>query len=200
MSKATAITEIISHKSVRTTFAILREKVKRKHMGQLQHIWIAYDEKGNYIKDPQNKVEVKSEEEVHEKLLARNKKHLGQARGTPFARGSPAKKLNWDGTGDMGNDILSGNILNQQKFFKIVQLYFESLSANRMARSLTKVKADLSLEEYKRFWKKKKEETVTSPFGLHIGHFKAAVENEEVLDVHRIMLILPFQMALAPYT
>ena len=34
-SKAKAINEIISHESVRMTFAVLREKVKWKHMGQL---------------------------------------------------------------------------------------------------------------------------------------------------------------------
>ena len=68
-----------------------------------------------------------------------------------------------------------------------------------MASTLQKLKAELSLAEYKRFWKKKKEETATSPFGLHIGHYKAATEKEEILNVHRIMLLLPFQMALVPH-
>ena len=154
-------------------------------MGQLNQIWIANDRKGNYIKDPQNKTEITLEEEIHMKLLERNKKHLGQVRRTPFARGSLAKKLKWDGTGDLGKDILSGDILNQRKFSETVQLYFESLRASRMGRTLKKVKAELSLAEYKHFWKKKKEETVTSPFGLHIGHYKAAIEQDDILNVHR---------------
>ena len=96
MSKANAINEIISHESVRMTFAILREKVKRKHMGQIQQIWIVHNNKGNYTKDPQNKTEITLEEEIHTKPLDWNKKHLGRARKTPFARGRLAKKLNWD--------------------------------------------------------------------------------------------------------
>ena len=107
--------------------------------------------------------------------------------------------MKWDGTGDLGKDILSGDITTQRKFSKTVQNYFECLSANKMARTLKKVNAELSLAEYKRFWKKKKEETATSPFGLHIGHYKAATEKDEILNVHRIMLLLPFQMALVPY-
>ena len=107
--------------------------------------------------------------------------------------------MKWDGTGDLGKDILSGDILNQRKFSETVQLYFESLRASRMGRTLKKVKAELSLEEYKSFWKKKKEETVTSPSGLHIGHYKAAIEQDDILNVHRIMLLLPFQMALVPH-
>ena len=105
-------------------------------MGQLNQIWIANDRKGNYIKDPQNKTEITLEEEIHMILLERNKKHLGQVRRTPFARGSLAKKLKWDGTGDLGKDILSGDILNQRKFSETVQLYFESLRAIRMGRTL----------------------------------------------------------------
>lgn len=45
---------------------------------------------------------------------------------------------------------------------------------------------------------KKREDTVTSPFGLHIGHFKAALKHKQILNIHRIMLMIPFQTALVP--
>lgn len=68
-----------------------------------------------------------------------------------------------------------------------------------MSNMLKPVKPTLSLEEYKFFWKKKKEKTATSPFGLHVGHFKAATQNEDILNVHRIMLMIPFQTTLVPH-
>ncbi len=99
----------------------------------------------------------------------------------------------------MGKDILSGDILNKSVFDSTTQLYFESLQTSRMSRKLTPVKPRLSLEEYKSFWKKKREETATSPFGLHVGHFKAATQNDNILNVHRIMLLIPFQTTLVPH-
>ena len=41
-----------------------------------------------------------------------------------------------------------------------------------------------SLEEDKKFWKQKKEEMVTSLFGLHVGHYKVSVQNDTILNIH----------------
>ena len=93
LQKATAISELITHESVRLTFGILREKLKPNYTGQLQKVWVAYDTNGKYTKDMETKTEVATEEDVHAILLRRNQKHLGQAAGTPFAHGNWAKKL-----------------------------------------------------------------------------------------------------------
>ena len=198
LHKANAISELISHESVRKTFGILREKLKPTNRGQLSKVWVAKNRKGEYVKDMENKLEFSTEDEVHTVLLRRNSQHLGQAAQTPFASGEWNSRLKWDGTGTMGIDILNGTILNQEKFGRTVQLYFESLTKTRFSGGLKLTKPHLSLEEYKRFWRKKREETVTSPFGLHVGHFKAATQQDEILNVHRIMLLLPFQTALVP--
>ena len=199
VSQATAVSELLSHESLRTTFSLLKEKMKRSNNGQLKKVWIALDDTGQYVKDDASKIEVVEPTEVHKLLLHRNKKHLGQAKRTPFARGKWAQALKWDGTGDLGKDILSGSILNKEKFTSTVQLYFESLKTTRLTGALKIIEPQLTIEEYKQFWKKKKEETVTSPFGLHVGHFKAALQNVKILNVHRIMLLLPFQTALVPH-
>ena len=46
--------------------------------------------------------------------------------------------------------------------------------------------------------KKKRETTVTSPFGLHVGHYKAALFNPRILEVHRVLLLIPFQTGIVP--
>ena len=142
---------------------------------------------------------IKKEIEVHENLLKRNRKHLGQAKGTPFATGKWAKALKWDGTGDLGEEILSGSILHKHQFEDTVQLYFESLKTTRMARSLKITRPFIGLEDYKTFWNKKKENTATSPFGLHVGHFKAATQRDDILNVHRLMMMIPFQTGMVPH-
>ena len=62
------------------------------------------------------------------------------------------------------------------------------------------VKCDITQEQYWQFWKQKRESTVTSPFGLNIGHFRSCLgpEGGEILDIHRKMMILPFRLAYVP--
>ncbi len=172
--------------------------MKQQSTGQLNKLWISTNDAGEYIKDMNGKETVEEARSIHDHLLRRNITHLSQAKHTPFAKGPLARALKWDGTGDLGRDILSGDILNQARFSSTVQLYFESLRTRNFAKDLDIVKPTLSLKEYRQFWKRKKESTVTSPFGLHIGHFKAAIEKPDILNVHRIMLLIPFQTGLVP--
>ena len=198
ISKLTAIKELLVHESTKRMFSIMKEKMTTSTTGQLSKLWISRNNEGNYVKDNSNKRILTKADEIHSALLKRNQRHLAQAQNTPFASGKWATDLKWDGTGDLGKDILSGDILNKTVFESTTQLYFESLITSRMSKKLKPVKPILSLEEYKAFWKKKREETATSPFGLHVGHFKAATQNNEILNVHRIMLLIPFQTALVP--
>ena len=41
----------------------------------------------------------------------------------------------------------------------------------------------ITLKEYKSFWKKKRENTATSPFGLHVGHYKVTAEDDTTADI-----------------
>ena len=119
-------------------------------------MWVAVNEQGQYVKDKASKIVVDNPQEVHNALLHRNRKNLGQAKQTPFAEGQWAQKLKWDGTGDLGNDILSGTILNKERFDSTIQLYFESLQTIRFTGSLKIIAPRLSLEEYKNSEKKKR--------------------------------------------
>ncbi len=56
LTQAHAVRELLSHKSIKTTFLLLREKLKEPRRGLLQKIWIARDEQGNFIKDQQRVV------------------------------------------------------------------------------------------------------------------------------------------------
>ena len=116
----------------------------------LKSLWIATDEQGNCVKDPTNKSILTDREEIHEALLRRNADHLGQASATPFAKGSFRKKLLWDGTGPLAEDILNGNLLNQKKYSAALQLYLESIRVKDL-RKLNIVRPHLHLEDYKSF-------------------------------------------------
>ena len=197
LSQSTAITELLSHEESRQIFGEIKSKLKPFHRSQLKQLWISIDENGNYSKDSSTKEIISDPEKIHKALLSRNANHLTQASTTPFARGDLKKKLKWDGTGTLADEILSGNILQQKQYSRAMQLYLESLQSNTLSQ-MHIVKPVLSFEEYKSFWKKKRENTVTSPYGLHVGHYKAATMCPAVLEVHRMLLLIPFQIGIVP--
>ena len=155
MTKSNAIQELIMHESSRHTFSLLREKLRPKRSGQIDKVWIAVDDNGSFVKDQERKKTVDTKEELHLQLLRRNREHLAQAKDTPFANGRFRQDLKWDGTGKLGRDILSGDILKKEIFSRTIQLYFESLKVDKMSQDLNIVHPRISLEEYYNFWKKK---------------------------------------------
>ena len=52
---------------------------------------------------------------------------------------------------------------------------------------LNTVNVDITIEQYIDFWKHKRETTVTSPFGIHIGHYRSVlqIQDVDILDVHK---------------
>ena len=57
---------------------------------------------------------------------------------------------------------------------------------------------DITEDEYKIFWKRKGENTATSPLGLHVGNHKVAINDDDLMKVHRNMMLLPFLHGSAP--
>ena len=192
-----SILELMSHERARETFSSLRRSLKDTGKTQLSSLWISLDENGNYTKDAHDKRVLTTKEEVHRALLQRNEEHLRQAAGTPFARGWLKTGLKWDGTGRLSTAMLNGDLLNEKRFREAMQLYLECIKVNDLTK-LNKVTSNILLEEYQSFWKKKRESTVTSPYGLHIGHYKAAVHQLKILEVHRILLVIPFKTGRVP--
>ncbi len=197
MSKQQAVVELLAHEEARTTFTMLRQKLKPYQRSGLATLWEAMNEEGVYTKDPALRISHTDGKIIHSKLLERNAEHLTQASGTPFARGWLRNRLKWDGTGPLAEELLTGNLLNERRFKESMQLYLESLKMNDLSR-MNVVRPMLSLEEYQSFWKKKRETTVTSPFGLHVGHYKASVHKLNILNVHRILLLIPFKTGIVP--
>ena len=60
LTKANAIKVLLSHESTKRMYSIMREKMKGRQKGQLQSVWVAYNDEGQYVKDTQRKVEITS--------------------------------------------------------------------------------------------------------------------------------------------
>lgn len=125
-----AIIELLTHEDTRSTFRILRQRLEPINQSGLQTLWVSVDEHGNYRRELTDKKVYTKKEDIHNCLLRKNKERLGQASGTPFARGRFKHELKWDGTGKMANEILSQEIfyigkVSIQKILTVDQLRLE---------------------------------------------------------------------------
>ena len=141
-------------------------------------------------------LEITEGDEIHKKILERNKIHLHQAKDTPFASSKLGKLLKFDGSGPLTEELLTGKA-DDMGLELVSKQYLEGLTVKTI-KTLEKVDVEISIEDYKRFWTKKRESTATSPFGLHIGHYKIACGDDEILEIHRRLLILPFMYCFVP--
>ena len=192
LSKEKAIRELMSHEELREMFRTVRLKIKGARSPPLSEVW-------SMDKDDQKTI-ITGSQEVEDHLLQRNWSQLRQAANTPFADGECGQYIGWDGTGDMANRILEGSplpeLVNQHT---VIQKYIEGMAMSDPGIK-NKVNVNITIEQYKSFWKTKRETTATSPFGLHIGHYKSVVgvEHMDILEVHYRLMILPFKFAMIP--
>ena len=191
ISRSIAIRELLVHEELRDTYRKIGNKMKTKRSPQLREVWIQ-DENGE-----KSKVYDDSES-VETHLLQRNFEHLQQAKETPFAAGSKAQYLGENGHSDFTERVLNNGYLPElDDVDPVVKRYIEGLAYSRIDIP-DSVDTNLTLEEYRKFWKKKKELTVTSPFGLHIGHFKSVLDEDDILEVHMQLMLIPFEYTYAP--
>jgi hypothetical protein len=103
-------------------------------------------------------------------LLTRNRLHFGQAKGTPFTQPQFTQKLDWAASTETAELILEGDF-DSSELSDI-----QSLLLKHCARKHTdSLPLEITEAEFISKFKLWKENTSTSPSGLHLGHYKALV-------------------------
>ena len=193
LDRETAIRELMDHEETRELFRTIRLKLKGSIPPQLSEVW--------KVGDDGEKIVISDHQEVEDHLLSRNWTQLRQAANTPFADRELGDLLNFDGTGHISDDILMGRRFQEMNNLPdTAQEYIKGMAV-RNVDDLNTVDTNISEMQYRDFWKRKRETTVTSPHGLHIGHYRSVIGNDgkDILDVHRKLLLIPFRFAYVPY-
>ena len=144
-----------------------------------------------------NKIEINIATDIHTRLLKRNRKHLNQAKNTPFAKGYLVDEICLNGENQGADDILNGTWRQTQVVEECVAQYIRELKYAAVGVE-NSVDTDISDAEYTSFWDKKRESTATSQFGLHVGHYKTGIQDEDILQVHKTLMLVPFIRGFAP--
>ncbi len=135
--------------------------------------------------------------EIEHELLRYNKKWFRQAHVTPFGHGELYNLVGYDGLTEEATNIVSGmcidhmglTLTREQKVF---------LEECKCPGSITDIRTNITLEDFKLHVKKWKETTSTSPSGCHLGHYRTALFDDRVASLHTDMLNIPIQYGFAP--
>ena len=194
MNGAKAVEELLKHERTRNVFGFMKHQMKSSQRSQLKKIWINQ-------KDPRSgemkKTEVHDEAEMADAILHRNRTHLRQAKNTPFAQSTLGKQLGPDGSGQLAEEILGGRWRQSGEVYPWVIHYIKCMAAGK-PEILESVNGHITVEDYKKFWKRKRESTTTSPFGLHVGHYKVAASSKSLVDIQRSLMTIPFEIGFVP--
>jgi endonuclease/exonuclease/phosphatase family metal-dependent hydrolase len=114
-------------------------------------------------------------------LIRRNRKHFGQAHGTPFTVPPLSDDLAFTSMTLSGELILNGQY-DAAHLDTSVQLLIQHLYSNERA-SKHALTPSITFGEFVGKLKTWRESTSTSPSGLHLGHYKALLARHEFSDL-----------------
>jgi hypothetical protein len=126
-----------------------------------------------------------------------NRSWFRQAADTPFGHGDLFNLVGFEGLTEEADAILRGDCIdymgipmsNELKVF---------LEACKRPNKLSEISATISDDDFRQTVQKWKESTSTSPSGRHLGHYKAAILDDDITQLHVDMLNIPIQLGFAP--
>ena len=125
-------------------------------------------------------------EELHEVVTERNKRHLHQAAPTPLGHGEGYKLFHGEERHDTARKVLRG-ALEWRHPLPEVNKFIRNLRRNfneeTLKEEMEKINAPVTAAEFRYYFSKKKESTESSPSGRHIGHYKAVLQRDDMVEM-----------------
>jgi hypothetical protein len=128
-----------------------------------------------------------------------NVKQYNQAKKTPFASGYIANLLGDVLTSNTAEELLQGNLAVDptQIPFPETQAILDFLGTP-YPKPIMDHKCIISPDQFKLTYTKVQEKTSSSYSGRHVGHYKAILQNDYIVNIHASMMSIPYQVGFAP--
>ena len=144
-----------------------------------------------------NSVEYKTlqdSDEIEAELLRYNKAWFRQAAATPFGHG---ELFNMVGLTEEADAIVAGECTEYLgiPMSKETQVFLEECS---QPAHVSLVDTAISVKDFTAAVKAWKETTSTSPSGRHLGHYRTAILDTKMAQLHTTMLNIPITSGFAP--
>jgi hypothetical protein len=106
--------------------------------------------------------------------------------------------LGWTGNTPIANAILQGTAVLPQDLDPSILELITFLSTPISLNKFGPMEVSISAEEYVYSWKRTKEYTSSGQSGLHFGHFKASCRDQQLVEIDRQLLEIPFHARFVP--
>ena len=206
MAKETAVKIIQEAEKHSMMFQKINLTVKDVERMGVRSLLIPTEENNEQVIDHDNDdtngkwEEVQEIESIYERILEQNAMMLCKSEGGMTATGPLSKDIELDASNEpIINEILNGTI-NSKRYAQSYPRYKEE--AEEMIKQMqweTRCKPmswKFGCEEYRALFNKTKENTSCGPSGLHMSHWKAATDSEELTYLHATLTWAAFALGM----
>ena len=134
---------------------------------------------------------------IEEELINCNREWFQQAAETPFGHGELFDMVGYSGLTDEADAIVEGDCIEYLgiPMSRESQVFLEECRRPLPVKPIDTV---ISVADYIKTVKEWKETTSTSPSGRHLGHYRTAILDSDIVKLHTQLLNLPIAHGFAP--
>ncbi len=174
--------------------------------GALSTVWIPYGHSDPYPSGPDPKTwtgewsPVFQPEMIAAHVCAANKRQYNQAMPTPFGSGSLAEYVGLKADTEGAQLILEGILPPASIMDTLLPETTKTIKclATPLILPHQDLRVQITPEEFISTYKVVQEKTSSSPSGRHVGHYKAILDDPQLVSLHATMMSLPFQVGFSP--
>jgi hypothetical protein len=145
-------------------------------------------------KTPTSKITLTTKLEIEDALIKRNQIHAQQSLKTPFAAiPSLANAIDPINPTNQIDQILNGTFLDSCDAIGELSQVERTWIQELQQKVMSPIDTYISQDDFKNFFKKRKERTASSPSGRHMGHYKIFAERadkdcEEIVQIITLII------------
>ena len=165
--------------------------VKDERTGMISSVLVPNDE-GGYD-------EITDAEQLSEAILKQNATNLSKANISPPANGLFQLDIGNIGENeDIVEDILEGLYNRVIKLYSnmtdtIINTFIQCMKRPSTIPATEQIDLEITYKDFQELFKTTKEDTASSPSGLHIGHYKACAKSDYLSKIMAAFMCIPFK-------
>jgi hypothetical protein len=136
--------------------------------------------------------------EITKYVCAVNKKQYNQAQYTPFGSGYLLQQFGMNLEGAASTSLLEGSFLVDPKVTLLPETQRMLKRLSTPLKCTYSFPTTITQNEFQATYQIVKERTCSSVSGRHVGHYKAAAQDDNISSVNAIMMSLPYTVGFSP--
>ena len=177
--------------------------LKPRQQGAIKHIYVPYPKSNMEVKESdvtnvQSQGRVDDSNQIFNILLRQNLRHLMKSKSSIVAEKEFLQKIGHNAENEYAKIILEGSMRDKLSCENSNNTLADFIASMRYAQTndgqpIEEFRWTYGVDEYIDTFSKTRESTSCGPSGLHMSHWKAALERKIIMRVHSFFMWSAFQ-------